>query len=501
MRCAVFFLIVFLTITAAAHAADPQDNTPFPTSVFDGPLPPKPAPDLFLLSGFTPKNLLPRPWPSLVLRRPSGYIPPPCRKLYDLKRPDVLDCWLSNVPAIGDAISWEFESGRLTRWSFWNDAAKADLRADFQRARLWRAAGFGPWPGPPWTDPPVNREEPFLAADEFLTVLDSDQAWRQYVAQVAISLAAEIDAWVPWSLRDYSREVLGELFRPDLTQYRLDRDDGSLGDSVYHGHIATGGLAPAHPATIYRFLLTNGILRATPKATIGGLIEWSRDNMRHQFAIRPPLYPVDLSPGAEFAAFWHYRGFPPVLRILEGTQAEDPVLGVLHPGIHSWTTGCTGTSRFMRAVLRVANIPVTEILARRTCGHAMPYFAGEGFYLSHGDDPYNTWSSSGSFTGEELLVSSDLWHRWFPEGDEETSCRNVGRRVLELNFDRPSDALVSTYCQDQTNGRSAADSDVFASMGRVYSMERLLEAGFWESLASLAETSTTPSCVHWRIVR
>lgn len=45
---------------------------------------------------------------------------------------------------------------------------------------------------------------------------------------------------------------------------------------------------------------------------------------------------------------WQYRGWPPVERIISGTN--DPVLGVRH-----WTAGCRGTSGFLRLVLRTTN--------------------------------------------------------------------------------------------------------------------------------------------------
>jgi len=177
-----------------------------------------------------------------------------CRKVYDLKTPRVLDCWLQENATIAHAITWDSR-----RWESWTADQQEELRSAFQTVRNWRAGGFGPWPGPVFEEPPVNHEAPFLSDAELRTVIDSSEARKQYVAQVAVMLASEIDAWVPWSLRDYTPEVLGEMFRSDLYQFRLDTDDGSATDSIYHGHIVTGGVTPAHVATLYRFFLVRQI--------------------------------------------------------------------------------------------------------------------------------------------------------------------------------------------------------------------------------------------------
>ncbi len=475
-----------------ARGGDPIPPPNPPPLFLEAPLPPQLAPDLFLVSELTPANRWPRPGQLFSFRRPSGYIPPACRKLTQDPSGHILDCWLAHHPAIADSIQWEFVPERTMRWRLWDDPEKAALRGAFVTARAWRAGGLGAWPGDPWPDPPANQEEPFLAEDELRTVLDTEgQAWREFLAQVAVSLAAEIDAWVPWSLRDYDRAALEEIFSGVGQRYVLDRDDGGVNDSVYHGHIVKG-ITPAHPATVLNFLLDEGILAGTPRATIARLLDWSRDHMLHQFRVGLPI-------GREWYAFWQYRGLLPIARIMEGTEAFDPELGVLSPGIHSWTSGCTGTTRFFRAVLRVVNIPVREILSRQTCGHAIPYFVGEGLYLTHGDDPYSSWFRTGDFGGGELLVPSSTWHRFFPVGDETTSCRNVGRRVVDLNVARPSAELVRIHCQDLLTGVARApESEVVRGVRGIYTHEELTALGFWERLDALVETSGAAECVAWR---
>lgn len=486
-RAALLIALVLICSAGLAEVPPPNDNPGQVPPHGWPPLPPELAPEakIFGTLPITPKQFLPHPGTSFGIRYPSGFVPVRCRKSYDLKTPRVLDCWLQENASIANAINWD---GR--RWQVWTPDAKEELRAAFQTVRNWRAGGFGTWAGPAFEEPPVNHEAPFLSTAELRTVIDSNEARRRYLAQVAVMLASEIDAWVPWSLRNYTPEVLGEMFRSDLNQYLPDSDDGSHTDSIYHGHLVTGGLTPAHVVTMYRFLIDEGIIRATPIDTIGRLLEWCRDHMEHYYNFEAP---ADLPAREQYEMFWHYSGFPPVARIIEGTVASDPTF----PGApaRSWTAGCTGTTRFLRAVLRVLNIPVREIIRPETGGHAIPFFAGEGLYLSHGDDPYSQGFRTGEFSGRALLLNTDQWMRWFPPTG---AGENVGRRVVDLNLERPSSAIVSLYCRDQWQGLSRAEGSVLAYAGRFYTLAHLESIGFYDRLAALGETSTDSYCELWR---
>ena len=472
MKRAAF--LIALSLVSAVAVAGQQQKLP----IIWPPLPPELPPEYQFIGPITLKQFLPHPGTSTGYRWPSGEIPARCRKLYDLKTPRVLDCWLEANPTIAHAIRWDTRP-----WESWTPKQRDELRSMFQTVRDWRASGFGPWPGPAFEEPPVNHEAPHLADEELRTVIDSNEARRRFMAQIAVMLASEIDAWVPWSLHDYNPAVLEELFGT-LHQFERDRDDGSALDSVYHGHIVTSGVTPAHVATLYRFFIDEGIIRSTAIDTIARLLEWCRDHMLHYYDLGVPN-------GPQYEAFWHYRGFPPVARILEGT-----VVSGLPPA--SWTAGCTGTTRFLRSVLRVLNIPVREIVRPETGGHAVPFFPSEGLYLSHGDDPYGQDFKTGDFTGRDLFLTTDDWMRWFPPG---SVGENVGRRTIDLNLVRPSRYVVELYCRDQLNGLSRADGSVLGYADLFYTLADLEARRFYDLLAGLAETSTEEDCVRWRAER
>jgi hypothetical protein len=73
---------------------------------------------------------------------------------------------------------------------------------------------------------------------------------------------------------------------------------------------------------------------------------------------------------------------PWLSRAVNGTiDANNPALST-----QRWTLGCAGSVGFLNAVVRVVNIPVQPVWI---AGHELAYFASEGAYLDHGDDPYN----------------------------------------------------------------------------------------------------------------
>ncbi|HEY8245477.1 MAG TPA: hypothetical protein VII68_18570 [Casimicrobiaceae bacterium] len=426
--------------------------------------------------------------PQKPIRKPkrptrSGSIPRPCRRL--LGEAKLLDCWLAQNPKIANAIVWEPTSGDEVAWPAWSPHMKAALREAWMDARAWHAAGMSHYGGTVVADPPPNQDVP-PESGPFRTVLDGPtQAWPLYLAIVAQSLAAEIEGWVPWSLRGYADDALPHLLS-GVKMFTRDTDDGGQNDSDHPGGYVLRGpdnmerCTPSHPTYVYKFLIDNDLVDNTPRATIGRVLDWCRANLSHfQGQFTPQV--------AE--NHWQYRGYPPVRRIIEGTSLLNPQNPGSVPPPQHWTAGCWGTSAFLRSVLRSVNIPVTLVWRG---SHTMPHFLGNGRYLSHGDDPYNAFAHA-DYPAEQLLIGQVTFEGWFPfdpqaseaqqTADDATSSLHVGRRVYDLAVWHFSDALLNYYCQDKASGASHANGVVFekfASHG--ITLAQLEATQFWQRL-------------------
>jgi hypothetical protein len=431
----------------------------------------------------------------------SGFVPTVCAELQAHDSARLVDCWLGQFPRIAETIRWEFVQPdgrtRIASWPEWDDASRQAVRDAFVHARMWWSGGLRSWPGVPFQDPPENLEQPFLGDQRLVTVLDGPTAaWPLYTAQIGLSLAAEIGRWVPWSLRSYDREALQDLFDAPRNMFVYDTNDGGPDDTVALGYSPRGAVTPPHPTTSFRFLFENRLPAGTPVDTIANVLEWSRRHVQRDWPLTDPLVGDEL-PIPHGVAFWQYAGKAPVARILAGTRVADP--RAREPW--SWTHGCAMTSDTLAWLLRAVNIPVRRLDMRGSCPHSTAFFSGENVYLSHGDDPYDVLSSTGSFSARLLLVSARLWQTWFPAGDGEPWCWNVGRRVIDLNFTFPSDYLVGVHCTDVLSGASHDESEVRKAFRNLYTQEQLEGSGLWQRLSERAETSTAPACVAVRAKR
>ena len=184
-------------------------------------------------------------------------------------------------------------------------------------------------------DPPENREEPHLGPEDIKTVYSVDDAWEVYLSHVAVTMASEIDAWVPWSIRFHGPEQLRDLLDGTFRQFVFDRNDGTHLDSVYSGYLTVGSVVPSHAAVAYRFMHDNDLIGASPRKTIARVIEWSK-RMWHGVSIdRPQLQEqIDL---------WQYPGLTPVSRITAGSIIPGEYLAGTPMLIHM-TPGCFSTS-------------------------------------------------------------------------------------------------------------------------------------------------------------
>lgn len=421
-----------------------------------------------------------RPRPTWREPRP-GRIPRACFPLRH--EPRLLDCWLEQHPAVANAIVWwrppGSEGAPHAAWPDWTAQQKTALRRAWMHARAWHADGLRNYRGTPFEDPPPNQDPMPDDAPFLRTVLDGPtQAWPLYLAQVAHSLAAEIEGWFAWSIRGYSADELAHLLGgPNM--FQRDRDDGSYFDSHHPGgFIVSETATPSHPTFVYRFLVGQDVLRKTRVHTIGRLLDWCRANMHHYFGSFTPA-------NADY--HWQYRGRPPVRRIIDKTPLTNPAWsGFEEP--RSWTAGCWGTTGFLRSVLRSANIPVWPVTR---CGHTMPWFGGVDRFLSHGDDPYSQLAKA-DFPARELLVDQATFDAWFPfdpddpnnADDLAVGCPNVGRRVAELAIWHFSDFLLGLYCEDKAGGASHAAgrvyTEVFERYG--YSVADLEATDLWARL-------------------
>ena len=421
----------------------------------------------------------------------SGSIPRACRKL--IHSPTLLDCWLEHNPKIANAIIWQpapdVSNASQLAWPDWTNAMKTELRQAWMAARAWHDNGMTNFTGTFIEDPPPNQDAAVEGAPFFRTVFDAEtQAWPLYLAIVAHSLAAEIDAWVPWSLRGYSSEALEHMLAGTF-MFRRDTNDGGAWDADHPGGYVLGGamsmekVTPSHPTFTYSFLVQNNLVKPTALGTIAQVLDWCRWNLAHYLGSFTPQNAEN---------HWQYRGAPPVRRIIEGTPLLNPQNPGVIPAPKHWTRGCSGTSGFLRSLLRAVNIPVT---LKFRCGHTLPHFIGAGRYLSHGDDPYNSLAKA-DYPAKLLLLTKTTFDNWFPfdpnDGQnpvhQATSCKNIGRRVVDLAVWNIGEALLFYYCQDKTNGLDHASGQVFALFSEHdYTVADLEATNLWQRLEAEAQ--------------
>ena len=302
-----------------------------------------------------------------------------------------LDEYLDANPRIRRAIVWR-DPSRLP-YDDWSDDRKTSLAAAFNIIR------WGGQIGLPETVPATA-----VVPGEVPRLISIPDAWEAYIAHIAHTLVVDACGWVDWTIRGLSAELLRRLL--DANGMFGIWEDGFLMYGSTHG-IASHG----DPTRVYDWLRDEGIIGPDETTTIGRLLEWGTGHMAH--------YLGGIDPD-NMEAHWGYPGFPPVERIIAGTETE---YGTLH-----YTAGCWGTSGFLRLVLRTVNIPATHVT---NCGHAQPFFPTIERYLTHGDDIYNANTRAAAAPGIKLLVEPDTFNFWFDPLNH-ARCDNIGRRPREL---------------------------------------------------------------------
>ena len=253
---------------------------------------------------------------------------------------------------------------------------------------------------------------------------------------------------------------------------------------MFRWHNGFGGYEPIHrgvpapPDFTFAFLSANLMIAQDRLHTIGNLLEWSRDLIH---------FLGDFT-AKNVEGHWQYRGRTPVSRVISGTT---PIFYPYKKGDTSppkeltfghYTAGCWGTTAFLRAVLRVVNIPVKQVTAQR---HSLPHFMTEGKYLSHSDDPYsqNTRSSPG-FPVEEWFIDQATYDAWFGPGVSLPQGKsNVSRRITDLAIKYLPRILLVQRCRDIREGRSNSNSLVKSWAGFPnYSVEELEAMNLWDRI-------------------
>lgn len=362
-----------------------------------------------------------------------------------------LAAWLGAHPAICNAIIWETPGGAQA-YTSWNALMKADLANAFKMA--WNFSSVLP------VDPVPNKKV-LADSDSVVQILDQAYAWPMFLSYVAQSLAVEIGNRVAWSIATYSAAGLAELFDGRQT---FHWNGGAAGYEITFSH---GAALPCAPNIGYSFLYNN-VIRSNRFSTIAGLLDWCRTNLRHFMGGWDTANVYDQ---------WQYRGFPPVLKMIQGTTT------LSHPawGIQHITGGCWGTTGFLRAILRTVNIPV-ELVTH--CNHAQPHFIQDGFYLSHGDDAYNALTTSiPPMSISEILIGQSQFDAWFgPAVSAASQCANVGRRTIDLSLIYLPTYLLKAYCQDIANGKTHSNGAVYDLFKNLYTVAQLEAMNLWAKM-------------------
>lgn len=386
----------------------------------------------------------------------------------DLEPPPNIDAWLWEHPLIASNIRWAEPGQAHSNWyGIWDEDLKASLIEAFEAA----------WAGNPIQppDPPTNVGN----FDQSTAVgISRNDAWEIYRAHVAHSLLLELKNALPWSLTEYEDDARLQIILNAREIIGLWNSGGFNCD----GYVLHSAVMPAPPHEVMDFLRLNHLIGESRLRTIGRVLEWCRDNLSHFVGS------ID-RPTTE--KFWAYP-IPTLSGMLAGTvYSEDPNLGLRH-----WTAGCHGTAYFLKALLRVINIPAKSATA---AAHSGVNFLSENKFLVHGDDPYTSMAKcTPTFPGEELLIDEVAFTRWFVDEEViERQKENLERRVAELAIKYLSNELLHSRYLDFIEGEDISTSsrvyklfttDYMSETLHLYDLETLREGFITASDGSLIQS-------------
>jgi hypothetical protein len=399
-------------------------------------------------------------------------------KTFTQKNQDYLfglfNAWFINHSKIPNAIIWrenpskENPNGIPRDYNLWEQNKKRELSTKFWNILLDIETGLN--------EAPECTIKLSKDGTVYSTDLKPNDAWNYYITYIAHSLRVEIDRLVHWSILRYDSGQLKFLYDSNsFFEYFADDDVYSIirYDKTLFSH---GAVTIGDPIRIYDFIDNGKLIGVTRWGTIGRFLGWCRDNLVHFNGENNP---------EDYQKYWQYKGYPPVERIINGTEVSGSE-------IENYTAGCFGTTGLLRNVLRTINIPV---LLEERCGHAMPHFVYDKtheFYLSHGDDPYNSLykHSTPKFIPLELIIDQNKFDEWFNKNlPNETICNNIGRHALELAVEYIPNGILKIYCDDISKGRSPEEGRIYNEIFREHiSHSELKLFGFWERLKNKTES-------------
>jgi hypothetical protein len=383
---------------------------------------------------------------------------------------------------IKNAITWNKPAqclgGLPVKFSDWSLGQKDHLAIRF--AQISERSTYPELPDVPPADVLLSESGRVRA-----TLINPVSAWEYYTAYLAQTLQVELSGEVPWSITNYSADELDTLLNSrSLIEFLYLVDDNPVPIDNYailkfgfgvdsianHGPVTYGD-----PVRIHDFLQNNNLIGSTPRLTVGLVLDWCRNNLRHYVGVDRDTGLNDQDTPANNVRHWGFEGYAPVERIISGTVNQQyPELGTCH-----WTPGCWGTTAFLRTLLRTVNIPgERQIIGdpkselHATCGF---HLGNEIAYLSHGDDPYNTLTkATPPYPAGELLIDQQQFDNWFgPAVPDPNKTLNVGRRPLELAIKYLSDCLLADYCDDQANGTDHTHGKVYKNFASCYGVTDL----------------------------
>jgi len=389
-----------------------------------------------------------------------------------LKQLHPVDCFFHLHPEFQDSILWRASSQTTNRisWPDWEESYRDEFRKAYDDYVQWYQGGMVSFPGGgEFADPLPNG---LTLADDVSALLNLSEkdAWVVFRSYAAFILTAEIEHWFPWSLAGLEEADLDDVFLSGYYTFLTNNPDSNIqppGTGYFLREIT-----PAPPTAVMKFLRDNNIIRATQEETVAALLNWMKRLNHISGALGTAL---------NYFYHWGYRGPPPLSRIFVGTQMTDPEFS--YPGIRNWIHACFGSTYFMQWVLRIAHIPARQVWV---CGHSTVYFPTLKKYLSHADDPYNSYNKSPpDFPKTELLVDIATMKAWFGSDPTQASgvqCNNIGRTPQDLALKHLPDYLLYQYCEDLKDGKSHGEGSVAESFKDVYSVADLEALKLWGKL-------------------